>query len=110
MRTYGRVNGVWQVVQTTPSGDNSEVWLTTFAQVLKLQLGESPFYGNYGIDVNGSLSQQIPPDYYIAVAIQQFSPYFISLTAAKTYSGRNPVYNITAVLPNGSIMNQSIPI
>ena len=110
MRTYGRVNGSWQEVSTSATGDDSMVWLTTLAQVLKLQLGESPFFGDYGIDVYGSLSSQIPPDYYIQKTVSKFSQYFISLTVNRTFSGVNPSYNITAILPSGAITSVQVPI
>ncbi len=109
MRTYGRVNGVWQVVTTAADGDNSMVWLTTLAQVIKLQLGESPFFGNYGIDVYGSLSNQIPPDYYIQKTVNQFSQYFLSLTVSRTFSGNNPSYTIKALLPSGALTVIQVP-
>jgi hypothetical protein len=36
-------------VTTDANGYNDAVYLTTLSQVLKLNLGESPFYANYGI-------------------------------------------------------------
>ena len=54
MRTYGRVYAedgsyTWVEVSTDANGFDDMVMLTTLAQVLKLNLGESPFYANFGI-------------------------------------------------------------
>lgn len=88
MRTYGRVvnedgSKTWQVVETSPNGDNSAVWLTTLLQVLKLNLNESPFYGSYGIPAHPSVVQQVFPDYYSILTQQEFARYFASLIISK---------------------------
>ncbi len=111
MRTWGRnAQGQWIEISTTATGDNSEVWLTTFAQSLKLNLGESPFYGTYGIPAQSSIQNQTAPDYYVSLMQQAFAPYFIALSTQRT-SGSNgePIYNITALLNNGSIVNAEVP-
>ncbi len=111
MRTYGRdANGNWIEVQTAANGDNSEVWLTTFAQALKLNLGESPFWGNYGIPSQASIQSQTAPDYYVALMQQAFSSYFVALSTQRT-SGSNgqPIYNILAILNNGAIITAEVP-
>lgn len=84
MRTYGRVtdeNGVqtWQVVSTDANGYNDAVYVTTLAQCLKLNLGESPFFANYGLPAHESIVTQVYPDFYIARTQQQFAPFFASL-------------------------------
>ena len=48
--------------------------------MLRLQLGESPFYANYGIPAQQSVVQQIHPDYYVARTQAQFAPFFASLS------------------------------
>jgi hypothetical protein len=85
MRTYGRTRDVltgakkWWIVTTDANGFNDSVYLTTLAQVCKLNLGESPFFANYGIPAEPSVVMQIYPDFYMIRTQQQFAPYFISL-------------------------------
>jgi hypothetical protein len=85
MRTYGRTQDVisgkkkWWVVTTDQGGYNDSVYLTDLAQVLKLNLGESPFFANYGIPAHESIMTQVFPDFYIARTQQQFAGYFASL-------------------------------
>lgn len=114
MRTYGRIyaaNGTyrWVEVTTDVRGFNDAVYVTTLAQVLKLNLGESPFFANYGLPAKQSVLQQIAPDFQIALTQQQFAPYFASLIVAKT--NRNPpTYRINAVTQQGSTISVEIPI
>jgi len=85
MRTYGRTRNVltgaktWWMVTTDSNGYNDSVYLTTLAQVLKLNLGESPFFANYGIPAHQSVVTQIFPTFYMSRTQQQFAPYFASL-------------------------------
>ncbi len=114
MRTYGRITNpdgsrTWQVVQTDASGFNDSVYLTTLAQVLQLNRGESPFYANYGIPAYQTIVTQVFPDYYVMVAQTQFAPYFASLNITRA-TGSTPAYTVTAVTNNGSIIGTSIPI
>jgi hypothetical protein len=89
MRTYGRTRNVltgaktWWMVTTDINGFNDGVWLTTLAQVCKLNLGESPFFANYGIPAHPSVVLQIFPDFYMIRTQQQFSGYFASLILIK---------------------------
>src|SRR6516162_6846526 len=85
MRTYGRTQDVlsgkkkWWVVTTDLGGFNDSVMLTALAQVIKLNLGESPFFADYGIPAHPSVVMQIFPDFYMARTQQQFAGYFASL-------------------------------
>jgi uncharacterized protein YfaA (DUF2138 family) len=113
MRTYGRTydvygNPTWQVVTTDANGYNDAVYITTLAQCLKLNLGESPFYANYGLPAKESVLQQVAPDFQIALTQQQFAPFFAALTIAKTAS-LPPTYRINAVTQQGSIISAEIP-
>ncbi len=111
MRTWGRnAQGQWVEVSTSSTGDNSEVWLTTFAQSLKLNLGESPFWGNYGIPAQTSVQLQTAPDFYVSQMQQAFAPYFVALSTQRT-TGNNgePIYNISAILNNGVIVSAEVP-
>lgn len=114
MRTYGRIpNGMggltWVEVQTDEKGFDDGVWLTTLAQTLKLNLGESPFFANYGIPAHQSVMTQIFPDYYIAYTQQRYSQYFASLIVAKLPLP-TPNYNITVTTQAGYHLNYSVPV
>jgi len=105
MRTYGRVtqpNGtkVWVEVDTSPSGDNSSVWLTTLCQCLLMVRGESPFYSNYGIPSIQAVIQQLFPDLFVSLTQQQFSAYFASLIINRT-SNETPIYSVSVMLLSG---------
>jgi hypothetical protein len=114
MRTYGRVtdeydNKKWVVVTTDANGFNDNVYLTTLIQVLKLNLGESPFFGNYGIPARPSVVQQVFPDYYVQTTQQQFAQYFASLIVAKV-SAPTPIYNINVVTHYGALPEITVPV
>ena len=89
MRTYGRTVDVlsgaktWWVVTTDAGGYNDGVYLTALAQVIKLNLGESPFFANYGIPAHATIVSQIYPDFYMVRTQQQFAGYFASLILTK---------------------------
>ena len=89
MRTYGRTQDVlsgkkkWWVVTTDMGGFNDSVMLTALAQVIKLNLGESPFFADYGIPAHESVVTQVFPDFYMARTQQQFASYFASLVLTK---------------------------
>lgn len=114
MRTYGRIfnedgSYTWVEVTTDAKGYDDAVWLTTLIQTLKLNLGESPFYANFGIPAKQSVLQQVAPDFYVAQTQQQFAQYFASLVIAKP-ANLPPTYRITAVTQQGSIIAAEIPV
>lgn len=114
MRTYGRVTSddgtvSWVQVSTDSSGSNDAVWLTTLAQCLKLNLGESPFFANYGIPQYQTIVTQVFPDYYVSQTQVQFSQYFASLAIQRVQSATSPIYNAIAVTHRGAVINQRIP-
>lgn len=113
MRTYGRItnpNGTktWVEVTTDSRGFNDNVYLTTLAQCLKLNLGESPFYSNYGIPAQQTIVTQTFPDYYVAQTQSQFAPYFASLSINRVVGSYPPVYNAQAVTHSGAILTTEI--
>jgi hypothetical protein len=115
MRTYGRLYNAdgsysWTVVETDENGFNDNVYLTTLVQTLKLNLGESPFFGNYGIPATQSVVQQIFPDFYAALTQQQFAPYFASLTIARVTGSAPPVYNVTATCHSGAVLSEKVAV
>jgi hypothetical protein len=79
------------------------------AQVLKLNLGESPLYANYGNPAHESVVQQVFPDFFVRRVQSQFSQYFASLIIAKVPLP-TPVYNITLVTNNGVTVNANVPV
>ncbi|ECG8259008.1 hypothetical protein FO131_19540 [Salmonella bongori] len=115
MRTWGRVtdqngNQKWVAVESDASGDFSYGWVTTLIQTLKLGLGESPFYAQYGIPTQQSIVQQIYPDYYVNITQQQFAGYFASLSVSKVESAANPTYDIKAVFFSGVTYQAQIAV
>jgi hypothetical protein len=114
MRSYGRTQDVltgkktWQVVMTDVQGFNDSIWLTTLAQVLKLNLGESPFFGDWGIPAHPSVVLQIAPDYYMVLTQQRFASYFASLILTRVLDavdadGRPaPAYQINCLTNYGA--------
>lgn len=111
MRLYGRIYNqdgsyIWVEVSTQSDGSDGYVYTTNLVQCLKLVLGESPFYANYGIPAQVSVIQQIFPDYYVTQTQQQFSQFFTSLIISKVNNMDSvnpmPIYNIAATLPDGT--------
>lgn len=114
MRIYGRYtdtmgNRKWTVVETSPDGSNDYVYLINLIQVLLLNLGESPFYANYGIPAKPSVVQQIFPDFYVTRTQQQFAGVFASLIITKTQS-RTPTYNIALTTHQGAKLVIDVPL
>lgn len=106
IRTFGRITNedgskTWGEVDTDAQGFNDAVWLTTLIQCLKLSIGESPFYANYGIPAQRSIVQQIFPDFYVAQTQAQFAQYFASLIIAKVANPLTPEYNVNVVTNQG---------
>lgn len=113
MRTYGRTydaygNPTWVVVQTDTNGFNDQCYLTTLAQVLKLNLNESPFYANFGIPQYQTIVTQVFPDYYAMMTQMQFAPHFSSLTIMRVPLSNPPVYNVNAISHNGALLTSTI--
>ena len=105
MRTYGVDPSTQQWVEVS---ETSYVWLATLAQTLRLNLGESPFYANYGIPAQNAVHTQIPPDLAINTTQVQYAPYFASLTVTSRQIAPNPIYNINAVFLNGTIISSQV--
>jgi hypothetical protein len=110
MRVYGRTlpdefgNRTWVEVSTNPKGYNDDVYVTALIQCLKLNLGESPFYANFGIPAKSSVQQQIAPDYAAAFTQAYYSQFFASLIISKRADSGNPVtptYNLSVVRHDG---------
>jgi hypothetical protein len=85
------------------------VMITTMAQVLMLNLGESPFYANYGIPAKESVMTRVFPDYNVAFTQQAFAPQFASLVVVRR-EDPTPTYDIYVTTKVGVKINASIPI
>lgn len=128
MRVYGRTKDVltgakkWWVVTTDANGFNDSCYLTALAQVIKLNLGESPFFGTYGIPAHESVVLQLFPDFYMAKIQQEYASFFASLilTSAPIAQGSPesyaagldgapaPYYNINVLTNYGSIIGVDV--
>ena len=114
MRTYGRVGqtnglgGTWTEVDPDLNGDTSNIYLTTVCQVLKLNLGESPMYGDYGIPAQPSVMTQTFPDYYAMQTQTRFAPFFASLFINRVQGSFPPVYTVRALCRSGAVLNASV--
>ena len=114
MRTYGRTydllgNPTWKVVETDANGQNDAVYLTTLAQVLKLNLGESPFFSNFGIPAMQTIMTQVFPDFYAAQTQTQFAPFLASLVVKRLQGTTAPVYDVKAQTHYGAIVPNPLP-
>lgn len=114
MRTYGRTSDLygrktWRVVQTDAQGNDAYVWVTTLAQCLLLNRGESPFWADHGIPAQQSLVQQFFPDFYVSQTQRQFASYFASLVITKL-AAPAPLYDVRAMTFQGVPVAASIPV
>ncbi len=114
MRTYGRITNAegnlqWVEVTTDANGRNDNVWLTTLAQNLKLNIGESPFYANNGIPQYQTIVTQVFPDFYVMQIQSQFSQYFPSLIITKNQTPA-PNYNVRVMTSYGVVLPITIPV
>lgn len=99
----------WVAVVTTPDGNNDYVYVTALVQCLKLSIGESPFWSDWGIPARRSVVQQVFPDYYVALMQQRYAQYFASLQITKVASS-TPTYNVVIVLHSGVKIAASVPV
>lgn len=114
MRVWGRITNsdgsqTWVKVVPDASGNADYLYITNLAHVLKLSLGESPFFANYGIPAQRSVIQQIFPDYYVNATQSQFSSRFATLTITKV-STPEPTYNVAITTHQGTKVQASIPL
>jgi hypothetical protein len=113
-RIWGRVYAsdgsyTWTAVTPSSNGSLDYVYITNLVQVLKLSLGESPFFANWGIPAQRAIIQQIFPDYYVYIVQQQFAQYFASLTISKI-TDPSPMYRVNIVTNAGTPVNVDIPV
>lgn len=122
MRTYGRIvpdplypaTKKWVEVTTDPNGYNDMVWLTTLIQVIKLNLGESPFFADWGIPAHPSVMTQIAPDYYMSLTQQRFASFFLLLVISRSDGFDSdgtpaPLYNVNVITTFGAQLTVKVP-
>ena len=114
MRTFGRTwneDGVstWHEVSTTQNGMNDYVYATAIVQTLRLNLNESPIYGDWGIPAHPSVVSQIAPDYYTSLTQKRYAPQFANLVITKT-NKNPPTYRVNAITKSGVPFHREIPI
>lgn len=107
MRTYGRLNGVWVKVETDENGFNDAVYATTLIQCLKLVLGESPFYAQYGIPAQTSVVQQVFPDFDVVKTQLQFESFFSNLIISRV-PDTTPTYRVNITTNQGFKINERV--
>jgi hypothetical protein len=83
--------------------------VTVLCQCLLLNLGEDPFYADWGIPQQASVMNQIFPDFYVYQTQQRFAQYFLSLSVQKVNSP-TPTYDINAVTKAGAPIQATIAI
>ena len=115
MRTYGRVTNssdvsVWTQVDSDSTGNFEYGYVTTLIQCLKMSLGESPFYANYGIPAQRAVIQQVFPDFYVLTTQQQFAPFFASLQITKVETALDPTYNVNVITTQGTKIQQTVAV
>lgn len=110
MRVWGRINGQWVEVSTGADGLNQECYITWLAQVLKLNLAESPFWATWGIPQYQTIMNQIAPNYYMILTQQNFSNLFASLQIGKGPNTFNPTYTINVLTKAGATITAEIPV
>lgn len=114
IRTYGRVtdqaSGARYWVQVSPDADgwSDTVYLTSLIQCFKLNWGESPFFGDWGIPAHQSVLQQIAPDYYVTLIQQRYAPFFASLQIAKVINAVEPTYTVNVLFHNGARISTTV--
>lgn len=108
-RTYDSSgNPTWVAVTPDTSGSLDNFYLTALAQVIQLQINESPFYANYGIPAQQSIITQVFPDYYAMQIQAQYAAFFAALTISRIPQSNPPLYNVQAVTHKGTILGMSI--
>ena len=114
MRVWGRITNpdgtkTWVDVSTATDGSNQAVYVTWLAQVLKLNLGESPFWANWGIPQYQSIMTQVAPDYYVMKTQSFFSGKFAALAITRVQGVANPTYNVNIVTRQGAQIAMQVP-
>ena len=86
---WGRIydangNPTWVQVTTDANDFNDYVYLTALVQCVKLNLGESLYWSDFGIPAHQSIMQQLPPDYNVSYISRFFMQFFPSVIVTRT--------------------------
>lgn len=114
IRTYGRVTDPksgarwWVTVETDQNDNPDSVYLTALIQTLKLNWGESPFFGDWGIPAHQSVVQQIFPDYYVLLTQKRYAPYFMALGVVKNTNATYPLYDVSVQFKSGAVVSTTV--
>jgi hypothetical protein len=102
---------LWVEVDTDANGNDDLVMATAFLQVLKLNLNESPFFGDWGIPARQSVAQQVPPDYYVNLTQSRFAQYFASLIVDSVPAPppHDIQYDVFITLKDGTVLSGPVP-
>jgi len=88
--------------------DNPDsVYLTALIQTLKLNWGESPFFGDWGIPAHQAIVQQIFPDYYVLLTQKRYAPFFMTLGVVKRPTD-TPMYDISIQFKSGAVISTTV--
>lgn len=106
----------WVAVTTDAAGYDDYPYITALIQCLKLNLGESPFYANFGVPARASVRSQVPPDYAVAFTQSYFAPHFASLVITNALTPQTstaapvPTYNVSVIRTNGSSFQTKVAL
>ena len=113
MRVWGRITNAdgsrtWVEVSTGPDGLNQEVFITWLAQVLQLNLGESPFWADWGIPQYQTIMTQLFPTYYVMETQMRFQGMFAGLQVVPVAGTVDPTYNVNVLTKAGATINLQV--
>ena len=106
----------WVAVTTDAQGYEDYPHITALIQCLKLNLGESPFYANFGVPARAAVRSQVPPDYAVAFTQSYFAPFFASLVITNASTPQTstaapvPTYQVSVIRNNGSSFQEKVAL
>lgn len=115
-RVWGRTkdlfgNVTWQQVTTDAAGLDDLVNIVWLQQVLKLNLGESPFFADWGIPAHVTVVTQVYPSYYVNLTQQRFARLFASLVVSRQTgvpapprAAPPPTYRVNITTHRGAVL------
>ena len=111
-RVWGRRTGAdgtrtWEAFETDDSGYDDAPNFIWLQNVLLLNLNESPFYSDWGIQVQQTLATSVFPDYYTSLTQQRFSQYFTSCVITRV-SSSSISYSVNITTSTGLQVSQKL--
>ena len=98
----------WVLVQTDANGLNDQVYLTALCQWIKLNLGESPIFGNSGIPAQQTVMTQVYPDFYANAVQNFFAPFFVKCQVQRIPNTAAPAYNVNVTTHYGAAISTQV--